>query len=121
MVFGLIPFCSQTIAVGTVPDCTVLALGSTFFWNQTVPVGMVLAFCPTLVWKWTVCTGSVQDFGPIPSGTRPFLLKLGMCFSLGLLGGSAVEHLPSAQDVILETRNRVPHWGRCMELSSPSA
>ena len=27
----------------------------------------------------------------------------------GCLGGSAVEHLPSAQGVILETWDRVPH------------
>ena len=27
----------------------------------------------------------------------------------GSLGGSAVGRLPSAQDVILETRDRVPH------------
>ena len=31
-------------------------------------------------------------------------------FSEGRLGGLAVEHLPSAQGVIPESWNRVPHW-----------
>ena len=39
----------------------------------------------------------------------------------GLLGGSAVERLPSAQGVILETQDRVPHQAPCMEPASPSA
>ena len=39
----------------------------------------------------------------------------------GSLGGSAVEHLPSAQGVILESWDRVPHRAPCMEPASPSA
>ena len=39
----------------------------------------------------------------------------------GSLGGSAVECLPSAQGVILETRDRVPRQAPCMEPVSPSA
>ena len=39
----------------------------------------------------------------------------------GSLGGSAIESLPSAHGVILESRNRVPHWAPRTELSSPSA
>ena len=38
----------------------------------------------------------------------------------GCLGGSAVEHLPSAQGVILESRDRVLHWAPSMEPASPS-
>ena len=37
----------------------------------------------------------------------------------GHLGGSAIEHVPSAQDVILEFRDQVPHWGPCVEPASP--
>ena len=39
----------------------------------------------------------------------------------GSLGGSAVERLPSAQGVILESQDRVPHRAPCMEPASPSA
>ena len=39
----------------------------------------------------------------------------------GHLGGSAVEPLPSAQGVILETQDRVPHRVPCREPASPSA
>ena len=44
-----------------------------------------------------------------------------MADPLGRLGGSAVEHLPLAQDVILESRDRVPRQASCMEPASPSA
>ena len=37
------------------------------------------------------------------------------------LGGSAVWHLPLAQGLILESRDRVPHWAPCMGPASPSA
>ena len=40
---------------------------------------------------------------------------------VGRLGGSAVERLPSAQGVILESQDRVPHQAPCMEPASPSA
>ena len=39
----------------------------------------------------------------------------------GFLGGSAVNHLPSAQGVILESPDWVPHQAPCMEPASPSA
>ena len=39
----------------------------------------------------------------------------------GCLGGSAVEHLPLAQGVILESWDRVPHQAPCMEPASLSA
>ena len=35
---------------------------------------------------------------------------------LGCLGGSAVESLPVAQGVILDSQDRVPHRAPCMEL-----
>ena len=38
----------------------------------------------------------------------------------GSPGGSAVEHLPSAQGLVLETQDRVPFWAPCMEPASPS-
>ena len=41
--------------------------------------------------------------------------------SLGRLGGSEVEHVPSAQGIILETRDRVPRRAPCTEPASPSA
>ena len=37
------------------------------------------------------------------------------------LGGLVVERLPSAQGVILESRDRVPHRAPCVEPASPSA
>ena len=39
----------------------------------------------------------------------------------GRLGGSAVEHLPLAQGMILETQDQVPHRAPCVEPASPSA
>ena len=41
--------------------------------------------------------------------------------TLGRLGGSMVEHLPSAQGMILGSWDRVPHQAPCMESASPSA
>ena len=41
--------------------------------------------------------------------------------SLGHLGGSVVERLPSAQGVIPESWDRVPHWAPSREPASPSA
>ena len=38
----------------------------------------------------------------------------------GRLGDSAVWRLPSAQGVILETQDRVPHQAPCVEPASPS-
>ena len=39
----------------------------------------------------------------------------------GCLGGSVVEHLPSAQVVIPGSWDRVPHWALRREPASPSA
>ena len=39
----------------------------------------------------------------------------------GCLGGSAVEHLPSAQGVISVSWDCVPHQSPCIEPASPSA
>ena len=39
----------------------------------------------------------------------------------GHLGGSVVEHLPSAQGIILGSWDRVLHQAPCMELASPAA
>ena len=39
----------------------------------------------------------------------------------GHLGGSAIGSLPSAQGMILESRDRVPHRAPLMEPASPSA
>ena len=38
---------------------------------------------------------------------------------LGHLGGSVIEHLPSAQVVILGSGNQVPHQAPCREPASP--
>ena len=40
---------------------------------------------------------------------------------LGLLGGSAVEHLSLAQGTILELQDQVLHQASCMDPASPSA
>ena len=37
------------------------------------------------------------------------------------LGGPAIEGLPSAQDVVSESWNRVPYWDPLEEPASPSA
>ena len=42
-------------------------------------------------------------------------------FYQGRLGGSVLKRQPSAQGVILESRDRVLHWAACMEPASPSA
>ena len=42
-------------------------------------------------------------------------------FLLGRLGGSAVERLPLAQDVIVESWDQVPHPAPCMGPASLSA
>lgn len=47
-----------------------------------------------------------------------FLLKL-IC--MGHLGGSVVGHLPSAQGMLLEFLDPVPHRAPFMEPASPSA
>ena len=39
----------------------------------------------------------------------------------GSLDSLAVWHLPSAQGMVLESRDRVPHRAPCMEPASPSA
>ena len=54
---------------------------------------------------------------PVFSTPLSFLKNLVM----GRLAGSAVEHLPSARDVVLEARDRVPCRARGMEPASPSA
>ena len=41
--------------------------------------------------------------------------------SSGRLGDSAVEPLPLAQGMILESQGQVPHWASCMEPASPSS
>ena len=41
--------------------------------------------------------------------------------TMGQLSGSVVEHLPSAQVVIPESWDQVPHWAPRGEPASPSA
>ena len=48
------------------------------------------------------------------------LRHLKIC-KLGILGGSVVEHLPSAQGVILDPQDHVPHQAPCMDPASPPA
>ena len=52
----------------------------------------------------SICSGSYQDIE-----------------QEGHLGGSAVEHLPLAQGVILDSQVRVPHQALCMQPASLSA
>ena len=44
-----------------------------------------------------------------------------MCSFLGCLDGSAMKRLPSAQGVILGSRDQVPHQAPCMKPASPVA
>ena len=39
---------------------------------------------------------------------------------MGCLGASAVECLPLAWGMILESQDQVPRWALCMEPASPS-
>ena len=70
--------------------------------------------------------GQVAGF-PSPSTTTnvsPELLaqkRRGKGKNQGRPGGSAVEHLSSAQGMILGSQGRVPHQAPCMEPASPSA
>ena len=52
-----------------------------------------------------------------------FVFNLGLLksWALGCLGGLVVEHLPSAQGVILKFWDRVPHPAPHREPASPSA
>ena len=56
-----------------------------------------------------------------PVSTRELITMGLMCPKMGRLGGSAVEHLPSAHVVILRSIDRVPHWAPCVEPATPSA
>ena len=56
-----------------------------------------------------------------PLSQPSFALSALKFLLLGHLDGSVVEHQPSAQGVILETPDRVPHWAPYMEPASPSA
>ena len=47
------------------------------------------------------------------------MIKLKTKLPLGRLNGSVVEHLPSAQGMVLGSWNRVLHRGPCMEPASP--
>ena len=51
----------------------------------------------------------------------PFYKVVSKKCEAGHLGGSVVECLPLAQDMIPETRDQVPHRASCMEPASPSA
>ena len=63
------------------------------------------------------------DVRPLPS-CQPDFCSNGTPIerpSLGRLGGSVVERLPLAQEVILGSEDGVPHWAPCEETVPPSA
>ena len=76
--------------------------------------------------KWRQ-SDQMEDFLSSPGRAGPliFLTEISLILSKrqheGIPGGSAVGCLPSAQGVILESRDRVPHRAPCMESASPSA
>ena len=55
-----------------------------------------------------------EDFRLVP---RKWIINK----ALGILGWLSGLAPPTAQDVILETRDGVPRWAPCMEPASPSA
>ena len=57
---------------------------------------------------------TVGGNGPSPGGIHSLKRDINM-YLRGRLDGSAVEHLPSAQGVILGFRDRVPHRAPCKE------
>ena len=77
------------------------SIGAPFYKVLKEP-GLLSTSCSTIPSMWPSCSCSKMDHQ-------------------GCLGGSAVEHLPSPQGVILETQDWVPHRAPCMEPASPSA
>ena len=61
-----------------------------------------------------------NNFYHVKQGKRVFQSKLKIWYQ-GRLGGSVVECLPSAQDVIPDSRHQVPYPAPCMQPASPSA
>ena len=61
---------------------------------------------------------STRVFPLVASFCTIIFLKVG---TWGRLGGSAVDHLPSAQAMVPGSRDRVPLRAPCMEPASPSA
>ena len=55
------------------------------------------------------------------SKTHKIRISLLKKLEQGCLGGSVVEHLPSAQVVILESQDRVLHWAPHREPAFPFA
>ena len=55
-----------------------------------------------------------------PGWTSDKVFPFNMVEFVGHLGGSVVEHLPSAQGVIPESRDGAPHQAPCEEPASPS-
>ena len=73
-------------------------------------------------WKSLQKSSIYMKFYSTPSLKRAIKCLVDRVEKTAGLGRSAVERLPLAQGVILETWDRVPHVGApCMELASPSA
>ena len=62
--------------------------------------------------------GSCNRVNFMESTLQLNILKKNKKLNAGRLGGSAVKHLRSAQGVILESRNQVPHPAPCMDRAS---
>ena len=72
--------------------------------------------------RWPILATSTHNVAHGPRSAKPDTSKFSNNnWSLGHLGGSAVEHLSSAQGVIPESRDRVPHQAPLKEPASPSA
>ena len=60
----------------------------------------------------------IMRVGPL---VQSILLTVSLIKMQGCLDGSMGECLPSAQGMVLESQDRVPHWAPCREPASPSA
>ena len=101
------------------PGVPVLAGFFSWVFNQTQTYPILQSLqnphilFPTIVWSFSSLQLHFSEF--------QWFHFLNDHLLLGLLGYSAVEHLPSAQGMILESRDGVPRWAPCMEPASPSA
>ena len=68
-----------------------------------------------------LCKGTKKNPYCIGFGSYIYVLTQVLKRGEGRLGGSVVARLPSAQGVILESQDRVPHRAPCREPASPSA
>ena len=99
--------------------CVTFLLQSSEFHEGGILACLFISMSPEEV----PCWHSAWHVLVIYSGCAGSVLRniLARNLTKGSLDGSAVWCLPSAQGVVLESRDQVPHRAPCMEPASPSA